>query len=241
MSGGNRGKLRQRTGLKGMDEEGTINDNETDDGQNREEQIIEEEEEREGEDEDSEEEEEEGEEGEEMDSEEGESEEEKQEIEQGEEIEDDETYFLKIDTKEYYDSYVTINEDPTDTTTTTNKVEINMINPNFEKISSKLSNVKNKPTTIEQTDDKSLNEAIEDVYSYPEEAIGNLYRLDRNEFFPTNNNNNNNNNKPNKEIAYISGLNQEKRRNELSKSIEVIEDFETRHLDDLFKVKNITY
>ena len=41
---------------------------------------------------------------------------------------------------------------------------------------------------------KSLNEAIEDVYSYPEEAIGNLYRLDRNEFFPTNNNNNNNNN-----------------------------------------------
>lgn len=64
MSGGNRGKLRQRTGLKGMDEEGTINDNETDDGQNREEQIIEEEEEREGEDEDSEEEEEEeGEEG----------------------------------------------------------------------------------------------------------------------------------------------------------------------------------
>ena len=234
MSGGNRGKLRQRTGLKGMDEEGTINDNETDDGQNREEQIIEEEEEREGEDEDSEEEEEEGEEGEEMGSEEGESEEEKQEIEQGEEIEDDETYFLKIDTKEYYDSYVTTNEDPTDTTTTTNKVEINMINPNFEKISSKLSNVKNKPTTIEQTDDKSLNEAIEDVYSYPEEAIGNLYRLDRNEFFPTNNNNNN---KPNKEIAYISGLNHEKRRNELSKSIEVIEDFETRHLDDLFKVK----
>ena len=59
--------------------------------------------------------------------------------------------------------------------------------------------------------------------------------------FPTNNNNNNNNNKPNKEIAYISGLNHEKRRNELSKSIEVIEDFETRHLDDLFKVKNITY
>ena len=57
-----------------------------------------------------------------------------------------------------------------------------MNNPNFEKISSKLSNVKNKPTTIEQTDDKSLNEAIEDVYSYPEEAIGNLYRLDRNEF-----------------------------------------------------------
>ena len=164
-----------------MDEEGTINDNETDDGQNREEQIIEEEEEREGEDEDSEEEE-----GEEMGSEEGESEEGKQENKQGEEIEDDETYFLKIDTKEYYDSYVTTNEDPTDTTTTTNKVEINMINPNFEKISSKLSNVKHKPTTIEQTDDKSLNEAIEDVYSYPEEAIGNLYRLDRNEFFPTN-------------------------------------------------------
>ena len=101
--------------------------------------------------------------------------------------------------------------------------------------------MKNKPTTIEQTDDKSLNEAIEDVYSYPEEAIGNLYRLDRNEFFLL--------------IIiiiiiiiinrikklYISGLNHEKRRNELSKSIEVIEDFETRHLDDLFKVKNITY
>ncbi|RCK58214.1 hypothetical protein Cantr_06834 [Candida viswanathii] len=129
---------------------------------------------------------------------------------------DDEAYFLKIDTNDY-DDYYAVKEGPK------NVFEINMTDPKFSKVKGRLSNIKNKP--LEQPDKRE--DEVEDVYSYPSEAISNLYRVNQDEFFPT----------TPREFAYASGTNRERRRLGLKKSVEGIEDFEKRHRLDIFHIK----
>ncbi|KAL6454100.1 hypothetical protein SBY92_003559 [Candida maltosa Xu316] len=130
---------------------------------------------------------------------------------------EDEVYFSKIDTGDYYDFYALREGEQ-------NLVDVNPIDVKFANFKQNLSNMKNK--TNDDKEEKEI-EPIEDVYEYPKQAISNLYRIDRDEFFPSSG----------KEVAYPNGTNRERRRISLKKSIESIEDFENRHRYDIFQIK----
>ena len=152
------------------------------------------------------------------DEEDGEEEEDDDEEEDG--TLDDKKYFLKIDINNYYDYYQGKEG-------VTNVFEINMTDPKFTKVQRKLSNIKNKP--ISET--YKREEEIEDVYAYPSEAISNLYRIDRDDFFTSSS----------KELAYASGTNKDRRRLGLRKSVETMEEFEKKYRKEIFQIKNINY
>lgn len=148
------------------------------------------------------------------DEEDGEEEEDDDEEEDG--TLDDKKYFLKIDINNYYDYYQGKEG-------VTNVFEINMTDPKFTKVQRKLSNIKNKP--ISET--YKREEEIEDVYAYPSEAISNLYRIDRDDFFTSSS----------KELAYASGTNKDRRRLGLRKSVETMEEFEKKYRKEIFQIK----
>ncbi|KAI5969819.1 hypothetical protein CANMA_001109 [Candida margitis] len=124
-----------------------------------------------------------------------------------------EDYYSKIDDEVYQDVYQA------------QWPKVNIFNkshadPQYSKVNSQLSNVKNKPIVDDKQD-------LEDVYSYPFEAMTGLERIDRSNVFPAHS----------QDFLLSTGTLKEKRRKNLRTHLENIEEFEQRNRDDIYRAK----
>lgn len=125
----------------------------------------------------------------------------------------DEEYYSKIDDEVYQDVYQA--QWP--------KVNIfnkTYIDPDYARVRPQLSNIEEKPYVESKKE-------LENVDSYPHEAMTGLERIDRLNVFPFSS----------REFILSTGAMKEKRRKKLRSHLENMEEFELRNSDDIYRAK----